>query len=169
MSERRIEYIAATVNSLLMENTQAIVLSSKSEDLSAIEQSLAKRKSDYDKNVTRTHRSLPELKAHQEKLAKDPRFPKKGERYRHYKGNIYEVDMVVMREENESPEVIYHGTEDPNIWSWGRLLSDWNESVMHNGEWVPRFSPIIEVDACPIPTNFRKIAFPTESYVYYPD
>ena len=59
-------------------------------------------------------------------------------RYRHYKGNNYEVIGVARHSETEEPLVVYrplYGAGD----LWVRPLAMFVESVQLNGETVPRF------------------------------
>jgi hypothetical protein len=62
-------------------------------------------------------------------------------KYRHYKGNDYEVIGVAKHSEDESEFVVYrplYGTQ--NLWI--RPLSMFIELVEINGLLVPRFAPI---------------------------
>ncbi len=67
----------------------------------------------------------------------------KGGTYRHYKGNNYLVLDIARHSETLEPMVVYkalYGEGDV----WVRPAHMWNETVMHNGEPVPRFKYIGE-------------------------
>ncbi len=62
----------------------------------------------------------------------------KGGTYRHYKGNNYIVLDVARHSETLEPMVVYKALYgDGDIWV--RPMYMWNETVVHNGESVPRF------------------------------
>lgn len=64
---------------------------------------------------------------------------KKG-RYRHYKGNEYEVLFVAKHSETMEDMVIYRSTADAEK-IWARPKSMWNEMVeMGDGQKVKRFT-----------------------------
>lgn len=69
-----------------------------------------------------------------------------GRTFQHYKGGTYYVVSVSMNEETLEPLVNYIGfqssREFPAGTMWTRKLSVWNESVVHNGKFVPRFKPL---------------------------
>lgn len=60
-------------------------------------------------------------------------------RYRHYKGNLYEVIGVASHSETLSPMVIYRALYDEGG-LWARPAEMWNETVTVNGETVKRFA-----------------------------
>lgn len=59
-------------------------------------------------------------------------------KYRHYKGNDYEVIGVAKHSEDESELVVYRPMYGERG-LWVRPLSMFNESVVVNGQSVPRF------------------------------
>ncbi|GAC11522.1 DUF1653 domain-containing protein [Paraglaciecola chathamensis] len=59
-------------------------------------------------------------------------------KYRHYKGNDYEVIGVATHSEDESELVVYRPMYGERG-LWVRPLSMFNESVVVNGKSVPRF------------------------------
>ena len=64
-------------------------------------------------------------------------------KYRHFKGNEYEVLFIAHHSESMEDMVVYralYGEGDV----WVRPASMWNETVMHNGETVKRFEYIGE-------------------------
>ncbi len=64
-------------------------------------------------------------------------------RYRHFKGNEYEVLMIARHSETLEDMVVYralYGNGD----IWVRPAAMWNETVMSDGKSVPRFSYIPE-------------------------
>ena len=62
-------------------------------------------------------------------------------KYRHFKGNEYEVLGMAHHSETQEPMVIYralygeHGV-------WVRPAVMWSEKVEHEGKLVARFSPV---------------------------
>jgi len=63
------------------------------------------------------------------------------EHYRHYKGQHYEVVLVANHSETEEPLVIYRCLYGDFSW-WARPLAMFAESVLIDGESVPRFAYI---------------------------
>lgn len=62
-------------------------------------------------------------------------------KYRHFKGNEYEVLGVGKHSETLEEMVVYRALYgDGGIWI--RPASMWNEEVIHNGEKVKRFTKI---------------------------
>ena len=64
-------------------------------------------------------------------------------KYRHFKGNEYEVLHIAKHSETGEAMVVYralYGEFDV----WVRPLSMWNETVCRDGEFFPRFSYIGE-------------------------
>jgi len=90
------------------------------------------------------HTPIEELKKKLVKLNKDPKTPKPGQVYKHYKGTLYVVVNISLREENEEPIVNYFGLKTgSDLYPWSRTLADWNSQVKVNGELIPRFSPTL--------------------------
>ena len=59
-------------------------------------------------------------------------------RYRHFKGNEYEVIGIAKHSETEEPMVVYRALYgDGGL--WGRPASMWNETVERNGKTYKRF------------------------------
>lgn len=69
-------------------------------------------------------------------------MPKKG-RYRHYKGNEYEMIGIANHSETLEKMVVYRALYGEGA-LWVRPLSMWQESVTVNGKSVLRFSYIGE-------------------------
>ena len=67
---------------------------------------------------------------------------KKG-KYRHFKGNIYELVSLARHSETLEDMVVYRSVTDENL-VWVRPLSMWGELVEHQGRTVPRFEYIEE-------------------------
>jgi len=63
-----------------------------------------------------------------------PGKPEAGERYRHFKGGVYEVLHVGRWEPTEEPMVVYRDLAGGGV--WGRPLAAWVEEVAPG---VPRF------------------------------
>lgn len=60
-------------------------------------------------------------------------------RYRHFKGNMYEVIGVASHSETLEPMVVYRALYgDGGLWV--RPASMWCETVEHEGNIIPRFS-----------------------------
>jgi hypothetical protein len=62
-------------------------------------------------------------------------------RYRHYKGNEYEVIDVAHHSETEEPMVVYRKLYD-DYSLWVRPLGMFMENVLVNGRSIPRFERI---------------------------
>lgn len=67
-----------------------------------------------------------------------PAAPLPGQRFRHYKGGLYEVVTVATLEATYEPLVVYRAEVDGAVWA--RPLSQWSESVEYEGQTVTRFS-----------------------------
>jgi hypothetical protein len=67
---------------------------------------------------------------------------KKG-KYRHFKGNEYEVIALAKHSETLEDLVVYRSLKNEND-VWVRPLSMWNECVQHEGKTVTRFTYIEE-------------------------
>lgn len=69
-----------------------------------------------------------------------------GKVYEHYKGGRYYVLSVSLNEETLEPLVNYvsfqQTKEFPAGTLWSRRLSVWNETVVCNGKFTPRFKPV---------------------------
>lgn len=65
-------------------------------------------------------------------------------RYRHFKGGEYEVLYMARHSETEEAMVVYRALYgDGGIWV--RPAAMWNETVERNGQAIPRFTYIGEV------------------------
>lgn len=63
-------------------------------------------------------------------------------RYRHFKGNEYEVVGVARHSETHEPLVVYRPLYgDGGLWV--RPLGMFTETVTHEGREVPRFTPVV--------------------------
>ncbi len=69
-----------------------------------------------------------------------PEAPAKG-RYRHFKGNEYEVLDVARHSETMEWLVVYRRVNDPGS-LWVRPLAMWNEHIERDGYAGPRFTPL---------------------------
>jgi hypothetical protein len=69
-----------------------------------------------------------------------PAAPLPGQRFRHYKGGLYEVVAVARLEATHEPLVVYRAEVDGTVWA--RPLAQWSETVEHEGQSVTRFSPL---------------------------
>lgn len=67
--------------------------------------------------------------------------PEVGGRYQHYKGNIYEVLLIVQHTETEEEMVVYEDTADRSK-KWTRPLEMFIEQVVVDGEEKLRFTKI---------------------------
>ncbi|MBR1709638.1 MAG: DUF1653 domain-containing protein [Clostridia bacterium] len=62
-------------------------------------------------------------------------------RYRHFKGNEYEVIAIAKHSEDESPMVVYRALYgDGGVWV--RPADMWNEAVERDGKTYKRFEKI---------------------------
>lgn len=62
-------------------------------------------------------------------------------RYRHFKGNVYEVIGIARHSEDESPVVVYRALYgDGGLWV--RPAAMWNETVTRDGVTYKRFTRI---------------------------
>ena len=59
-------------------------------------------------------------------------------KYRHYKGNYYEVLGVARHSETDEELVVYRPLYGERG-LWVRPLAMFKETVVHNGEQIPRF------------------------------
>lgn len=85
-------------------------------------------------------------------------------RYRHYKGNEYQVLAVATNSETLEPMVVYQALYgDRKIWV--RPASMWNEMVTKDGETCPWFTRISEPEAS-IDTVDGKSIPPIHMWVY---
>lgn len=64
-----------------------------------------------------------------------------GALYKHYKGNLYKINMVAKHTETEEDLVIYHAIEKPEQ-IWARPVSMFNESVIIDSKTVLRFTSV---------------------------
>jgi hypothetical protein len=62
-------------------------------------------------------------------------------RYRHYKGNLYEVIGIARHSETEEEMVVYRKLYGDHS-LWVRPLTMFLEQVEVNGRLVPRFAPL---------------------------
>lgn len=62
-------------------------------------------------------------------------------KYRHYKGNVYNVLCIAKHSETLEDMVIYRDASDEQK-IWARPLSMWDEIVCVNGENIKRFEKI---------------------------
>ncbi len=67
---------------------------------------------------------------------------KKG-KYKHFKGNVYEVVAIGKHSETLDDMVVYRSVKNEND-VWIRPLSMWEESVVFEGKTVSRFTYIEE-------------------------
>lgn len=65
-------------------------------------------------------------------------FP--GQRFRHYKGGLYEVVATATLEATHEPLVVYRADSDGTVWA--RPLAQWSETVEHDGKILARFLPL---------------------------
>jgi len=66
-------------------------------------------------------------------------------RYRHFKGNAYEVVGIARHSETEGPMVVYRALYgDGGLWV--RPAEMWNETVERNGRTYRRFYPLDRIE-----------------------
>ena len=66
-------------------------------------------------------------------------------RYRHFKGNEYEVIGIARHSETEEPMVVYRALYGEGG-LWCRPASMWNETVTRDGVEYRRFMPVDDLD-----------------------
>lgn len=64
-------------------------------------------------------------------------------KYRHFKGNMYEVITIAKHSETLEDMVVYKALYDDGGY-WVRPLSMWNETVNRDGKEIKRFTYIDE-------------------------
>ena len=62
-------------------------------------------------------------------------------RYRHFKGNEYEVIAVAKHSETEEPMVVYRALYG-DYGLWVRPAKMWNEQIVRDGKMYTRFTKI---------------------------
>ena len=62
-------------------------------------------------------------------------------RYRHFKGNEYEVIGIAWHSETEEPVVVYRALYGEGG-LWIRPAAMWNETIIRNGQAYTRFEKI---------------------------
>ena len=62
-------------------------------------------------------------------------------RYRHFKGNEYEVIGIARHSETEEPMVVYKALYDEGG-LWTRPAAMWNEQIIRDGQTYTRFTKI---------------------------
>ncbi len=62
-------------------------------------------------------------------------------RYRHFKGNEYEVIAVARHSETEEPMVVYRALYG-DCGVWVRPAEMWNEQIVRDGKTYTRFTKI---------------------------
>jgi len=62
-------------------------------------------------------------------------------KYKHFKGNFYELLYIAKHSETLEDMVIYRALYGENG-IWVRPLSMWNEEVVYNGKKVKRFEKV---------------------------
>ena len=75
-----------------------------------------------------------------------PEVPRARQFYRHYKGNVYMVDLIAIKTNTNMVTVIYHQMEsrvsNRRVVTWERSVAEWNEMMEHNGSHIRRFTLI---------------------------
>ena len=69
-------------------------------------------------------------------------------RYRHFKGNYYQVEGVARHSETDERLVVYRPLYGEGG-LWVRPAAMWNETVTHEGVLQPRFAPVKEGEEKP--------------------
>ena len=64
-------------------------------------------------------------------------------KYRHFKGNMYEVIAVAKHSETLEDMVVYKALYDDGGY-WVRPLSMWNETIERDGKTIKRFTYVDE-------------------------
>jgi len=91
-----------------------------------------------------------------ERLKNDDKIPKKGQYYRHYKGNFYLIKGICISEATLEPMVRY---KDPKIGiEWLRPLIEWSDIVRVEGGEEKRFTLVCDEES----GNVREAIFPNK-------
>ena len=88
-------------------------------------------------------RSSPFLKKEKETVIKELQYPVRPGRYRHFKGNEYQVLGVARHSETEEEMVVYRALYGEGG-LWVRPAAMWLETVTRDGVTQPRFTYIGE-------------------------
>ncbi len=75
-----------------------------------------------------------DLRVQLEEKLNHPSVPRAQSLWKHYKGAVYRVYCVGVRESTKELEVCYHASESFFKFLWVRPLSEWNEMVTYNGQ-----------------------------------
>lgn len=86
---------------------------------------------------------LPDFRTQLEERINHPSVPKPRSLWRHYKGDVYKVDNIGIRESTKELEVCYHAVDKSLAWFWIRPVSEWNQLVIRDGIEVARFSLVM--------------------------
>jgi hypothetical protein len=71
--------------------------------------------------------------------------PAAGSLWRHYKGGEYRVLAACVREDTLEPLVLYRSLARGTCWA--RTLENWRQTVLVDGQQVPRFTQLEEGEA----------------------
>ena len=82
---------------------------------------------------------LESIERKQRELLEHVDVPKQSSIWQHYKGDLYRVEGLVMREGTEEIDVCYLNVKRPLPLPWSRPLTEWNDLVDINGKQVRRF------------------------------
>lgn len=83
--------------------------------------------------------NITEIIAKQKRAEKSPNTPERFSLWTHYKGEVYMVEGISMREEDKEIMVNYNRVHSPMPIPWSRPLREWNQMVQYSGQTVPRF------------------------------
>jgi predicted metal-dependent HD superfamily phosphohydrolase len=76
-------------------------------------------------------------------MSPPPSPPTPGDLFQHWKGGLYRIDAIAVREADGAPDVVYRPLADPAGRSWTRPLASFVEPVEDlDGATRPRFVPI---------------------------
>jgi hypothetical protein len=80
----------------------------------------------------------------EEVVIEEHAYPTPGSLWRHFRGGLYRVVCVAVREHDHREQVVYEPADGAGP-VWVRDLLQWNMKVTpKEGEKVPRFSPVGE-------------------------
>jgi hypothetical protein len=96
---------------------------------------------------------LPATGAPPPPAMRDPNHPRKGCRYRHFRGAEYRVVGFSRDSETRELRVLYMPWDKTPAVPWDRPLDNWREWVQHEGSWVLRFQPLEEESVLGSETN----------------
>lgn len=83
------------------------------------------------------------------KLVYEHDYPKPGEKWKHFKGHVYEIICIAGDTERDGLDVVYQDTQEPKL-IWARPLRMFMSEVDHEKypdvTWKWRFQKVADAD-----------------------